>query len=324
VKAFSADHAFDVEWYPGMQPSEANRVNRLPQPWLHDSAVGLLGAQRAQFLEDYKLNLRPATDARPYFQHFFKWRTLPEILDLGGTGFSLLEAGYLLLVATFVQSIVASALLILLPLAARRRDWHASPVSARRVVVYFVAIGLGFMLLEIAVIHELILFLHHPVYAVTLGLVAFLLFAGIGSAVSRRARDVRRALRLATAGIVLAGSACLLLDDVLAAGAGLPLALRLVLALVAIAPLAFCMGFPFPLAIAALARSAPTLIPWAWGINGCASVVGAVGAALLAIHTGYPALVLAALAAYAVAAAVLPSGAGRATAAVQPEPSRWT
>jgi hypothetical protein len=306
LKEFCKTHAFDTEWYPGIAASEANRVNRLPRSYLHEAAVGLLGAQRRQFLDDYKLDLRPATDSRPYFQRFFKWRTLPEILELGRTGVSLLEAGYLLLVATFVQSLVASSVLILLPLVGRRRDWHASAVSAPRVTVYFVAIAFGFMLFEIAVIHELILLLHHPVYAVTLGLVSFLLFAGMGSAASHRVRDAGGALRRAVMGIVLAGCAWLLFDDLLAGGAGLPMPISVALALLAIAPLAFCMGFPFPLALSALARDAPMLVPWAWGINGCASVVGATGAALLAVHAGYAALILAALAAYGLAAAVVP------------------
>jgi spermidine synthase len=314
LREFCAEHAFDTEWYPGIAASETNRVNRLPTSYLYDAAVGLLGAQRRQFLDDYKLDLRPATDARPYFQRFFKWRTLPEILELGRTGVSLLEAGYLLLVATFVQSVLASSVLILLPLVVRRRDWRASAVSASRVIVYFLAIGFGFMLFEIAVIHELILFLHHPVYAVTLGLVAFLLFAGMGSAASHRARDAGGALRLAVMGIVLAGGAWLLFDDLLAGGAGLPMPAKVALALLAIAPLAFCMGFPFPLALAALARDAPMLVPWAWGINGCASVVGAIGAALLAIHAGYAALILGAIVAYALAVSAMPSrpGSGRA------------
>jgi SAM-dependent methyltransferase len=306
LKDFCAAHGFDTEWYPGIAASEANRVNRLPESYVHEAAVALLGEGRERFLDDYKLDLRPATDARPYFQHFFKWRTLPEILEIGHAAVSLLEAGYLLLVATFLQSIVASALLILLPLAALRRDWDANSASAWRVALYFLAVGFAFMTLEIAVIHELVLLLHHPVYAVTFGLAAFLLFAGIGSAASSRARDAGRALRFAVAGIVIAGCVCVLLDDLLAAGAGLPMPLRLALAVLAIGPLAFCMGFPFPLAIASLAREAPTLVPWAWGINGCASVVGAVGAALLAIHTGYGALIIAALGTYVFAASVFP------------------
>jgi hypothetical protein len=69
-----------------------------------------------------------------------------------------------------------------------------------------------------------------------------------------------------------------------------------------IAPLAFLMGMPFPLGVAALGARAPDLIPWAWAINGCASVVSAVLATLLAIHLGFTGVVLLALLAYGVAA----------------------
>ena len=84
----------------------------------------------------------------------------------------------------------------------------------------------------------------------------------------------------------------------------LPLEFKLPLALAAIAPLAFCMGMPFPLGLARVGREVPELVPWAWGINGCASVISAVLAALLAIEFGFSAVVALAVALYLLAAAV--------------------
>ncbi|MCU0558318.1 MAG: hypothetical protein MUF67_13565, partial [Desulfobacterales bacterium] len=86
LREFCSARAFDVAWYPGMPADEANRRNVLQEPIFHRGAVALLGPERAAFLADYKFNLRPATDDRPYFFHFFKWRTLPEILRLRGQG----------------------------------------------------------------------------------------------------------------------------------------------------------------------------------------------------------------------------------------------
>ena len=87
---------------------------------------------------------------------------------------------------------------------------------------------------------------------------------------------------------------------------GLPDALRIVISAALIAPLAFFMGMPFPLGLARVEAIDARLVPWAWAINGCASVTGAVLATLLAIHVGFTAVVVAALMLYGVAAAARP------------------
>ncbi|CAN7313842.1 SAM-dependent methyltransferase [Variovorax sp. LjRoot175] len=309
IKAFCAARSFDLGFYPGMRPEEANRYNVVEGPDLFDGATALLGPGRDAFLEDYKFHIAPATDDRPHFFHFFKWRSLPELLSLKEQGgLPLLEWGYPVLVATLAQAAIASLLLIGLPLAwvgirqsARRMPPLAG--SRGRVLVYFMAIGFGFMFIEIAFIQKLVLFLGHPLYAVAVVLFAFLLFAGIGSRVAARAVPVA-----AVAGaIALAAVLCLLLLPLLFRHAmGWPEAARILLSVALIAPLAFFMGMPFPLGLARVEAADVRLVPWAWGINGCASVTGAVLATLLAIHLGFTAVVLAALLLYGLAAAARP------------------
>jgi hypothetical protein len=87
----------------------------------------------------------------------------------------------------------------------------------------------------------------------------------------------------------------------------LPEVLRILISVTLIAPLAFCMGMPFPLGLGRLADYEPSLIPWAWAINGCASVISAVLATLLAIHFGFAAVIALALALYALALWVFPA-----------------
>ncbi|CAN7315550.1 SAM-dependent methyltransferase [Variovorax sp. LjRoot290] len=309
IKAFCAARSFDLGFYPGMRPEEANRYNVVEGPDLFDGATALLGPGRDAFLEDYKFHIAPATDDRPHFFHFFKWRSLPELLSLKEQGgLPLLEWGYPVLVATLAQAAIASLLLIGLPLAwvgirqsARRMPPLAG--SRGRVLVYFMAIGFGFMFIEIAFIQKFVLFLGHPLYAVAVVLFAFLLFAGIGSRVAARAVPVA-----AVAGaIALAAVLCLLLLPLLFRHAmGWPEAARILLSVALIAPLAFFMGMPFPLGLARVEAADVRLVPWAWGINGCASVTGAVLATLLAIHLGFTAVVLAALLLYGLAAAARP------------------
>ncbi|MDM0077941.1 SAM-dependent methyltransferase [Variovorax sp. J2P1-59] len=312
IKSFCVARSFDLAFYPGIRREEANRFNVVEGPDLFDGAQALLGPARDEFMARYKFHIEPATDDRPHFFHFFKWRSLPELLSLKGRGgLPLLEWGYPVLVATLVQAALASLLLIGLPLAwvarsgARQREGASRTMPAApsrgRVLAYFLAIGFGFMFIEIAFIQKFVLFLSHPLYAIAVVLFAFLLFAGIGSRVTGRLKGYPVAAVVGA--IAVSATLCLLLLPWLFQHAmGLPDAARILIAAALIAPLAFFMGMPFPLGLTRVEAADARLVPWAWGINGCASVTAAVLATLLAIHIGFTAVVVAALVLYGVAA----------------------
>ncbi len=302
-----------MAWYPGITQGESNRYNRLRTAWFHDAAVALLGEQRERFLDDYKFNLIPSSDDRPHFFHFFKWRTLQEILQLRERGGApLTDAGYLVLVATLAQALLASLLLILLPIWIYQRRIRPGRQAVRRsrVAGYFLVLGLAFLFIEIAFIQKFLLFLHHPLYAIAVVLSSFLVFSGLGSAWLGGVAPGNRGRLLvgAVAAIVVLGTLYLLsLGTLLEQFAALPDVARILISASLIAPLAFCMGMPFPLGLAQLADHAPDLIPWAWAINGCASVISAVLATLLAIHLGFTTVIAIALALYALALWLFPA-----------------
>jgi SAM-dependent methyltransferase len=278
---FAEARFFDLAYAPGLDRTEANRFNLLDQPYFHDGAAALAGPGRDGFIGRYKFDIRPTRDDRPYFSDFFRWRSLPEILDLRARGgVALLEWGYPILFATLAQAAALSTLLILLPLGFLPRGGEAK--AARwRILIYFTALGL-----------------------------AFLIFAGAGSGIAprleaRRARARAGAIDLAV--IAIAGVALVYLWALPALFAPLvawPQPAKVAVSLVLIAPLAFAMGLPFPLGLARVSRSRPRLVPWAWGVNGCASVISAVLATVLAIHFGFTVVVLLAVALYLLAAAV--------------------
>ena len=306
LRRFCQERAFDMAFYPGMTLDEANRYNQLQQPYFFTSAQALLSSTGAEYLQRYKFNIEPATDDRPYFFHFFKWGQLQEIWGLRGQGgFPLLEWGYLILVVTLIQALLAGAALILLPLVFRRTQLRGGLIRPWRVFLYFGSIGLAFLFLEIAFIQKFILFLSHPLYAVAVVLCSFLIFAGLGSICSCRLVAMWGSLvtlKVAIASISVLGSLFLLLPQTLfPALLQLPELVKIIVAVALIAPLAFFMGMPFPTALARLGSDRPALIPWAWGVNGCASVVSAVLATLLAIHVGFSSVVLVALILYVVA-----------------------
>jgi hypothetical protein len=307
-----------------MTSEEANRFNILERPYFHEAAVALTGPGAEAFIESYKFNITPPTDDRPYFYDFFRWRSLPELLRLGPQGAStLLDMGTLILVATLAQAAVLSLILILLPLAVRRRRF-GGPAPKLRISGYFLALGLAFLFIEIAFIQRFTLFLGHPLYAAAVVLAGFLAFAGLGSALSTRLERAlvgRRAgaLGVAVLGIALVALAYLaLLGPLFGALIALPDPVKVVISLMLIAPLACLMGMPFPLGLARVARESEDLLPWAWGINGCASVVASILATLLAIHFGFTVVVSLAVALYLLAPLLLGRTASAPALALRP------
>ena len=312
IKEFCRRRSFDLAYYPDMPAHEANRYNQLEAPYFYDGTQALLGKQRDQFLQDYKFDLEPATDDRPFHAHFFKWSSLTEMIRLRHRGGgALLEIGYLTLVITLVLALLFSLLLILLPLIFIRRD--SSPMvrySSTRVLGYFFALGLGFLLIEIAFLQKFILLLHHPIYSASVVLGSFLLAAGAGSAYAQRyagQAGSKKVTTIAVAIIIMLGLMYLaLLGPLMQFAGGWHLAGKILLSIALITPLGFCMGMPFPMGLSQLASGPPSLTAWAWGINGCASVISAILATLLAIHFGFNAVILLALACYLAAAGSFP------------------
>jgi len=313
IKDFCTRRSFDLVYYPDMPAHEANRYNQLEASYFYDATRALLGKQRDQFLQDYKFNLEPATDDRPFHSHFVKWSSLSELIGLRHRGGgALLETGYLTLVITLVLALLFSILLILLPLFFIRRETSRMLrySSSLKILSYFFSLGLGFLLMEIAFLQKFILLLHHPIYAASVVLASFLVAAGAGSAYAQRFAGQIRSKKVnatAVALIITLGLIYLVLLEPLMQSAGSwQLGLKILLSIALITPLGFCMGMPFPMGLSALATSPSSLTAWAWGINGCASVISAILATLLAVHFGFNAVILLALAFYFAAAASFP------------------
>jgi spermidine synthase len=325
MRAFAEARSFDVAWFSGIREAEANRFNRQEEPSLYRAATELLGPERERFLRIYKFHIEPATDDRPYFFRFFKFELLPELFALRAQGgLAQADTGYLVVLAALVQAGFASLVLILLPLAALRTGApRAEPAQARpavaarwRVAVYFLALGFGFMFIEISFIHRFTTFLGHPLAAIAVVLAAFLIFAGLGSGIAGEIEERRRAaVAIAVGGIILfAGTYLVVLPVWLPELIAWPFPAKAAVALLLIAPLGVAMGMPFPLGLARVAARTPGLVPWAWAINGCASVVGAVLASLLAMHVGFTVVVCLALALYAMAVLAFEAGSPRPAA----------
>jgi len=168
-----------------------------------------------------------------------------------------------------------------------------------RIALYFGAIGLGFMFVELAAIQRLGLVLGHPVLAASTTLAALLAFSGLGSALSDRLRVER--VGLACALVAVTAIAMALAVDSADRLVGLPLPLRAAACLLVLAPPGVLMGSPFPLGLRRLAPE-PTALAWAWAANGVTSVMGASLATLLAMEIGGSGLLIAGATCYGLAA----------------------
>lgn len=324
VRTFCQERWFDPIYFSGMNANEANLYNHLPSPEHFQAAQALLFGDREEFYASYPYYVRPAHDHRPYFFNFFTWKHLSTFLKTMEKGMiPFIEWGYLVLIATLLQAVLVSLFLILFPLFVLRKK-KRSPRFRLAVILYFSCLGLGYLFIEMVCIQQFALFLAHPTSAVSVVIASFLIFSGCGSlfwAIKTEKRKQRHSASsreifsqagshkqlflFAITGITI----CLVLympglSRVFAKCSGWPYSCKVVLTIVLIAPLAFCLGIPFPLGLRALRQQAEELVPWAYGINGYASVLSSLIATCLAIAFGFQAVMFVALFLYLLSAEI--------------------
>jgi hypothetical protein len=310
VREFCRQRRFDIVHLPGLRPEQANQFDMLDEPVYYNAAQQILSQDREAFFDNYAYNIRPAADDKPYFFDFFKWKALPYMIrTVRGRWLVFSEWGYLVMVATLLQAIIASTIFILLPVIIAKPIKTAA--SGKLVTLcYFLLLGLAYMFLEMGFIQKMTLLIGHPVFGVAVSIVGFLIFSGLGSLASgrwlqRADNSVYRLIVVAVAAIIVIGVIdVLILTFSFEWLVGFSRIWRMVLGVVIIAPLAFFMGIPFPSGLRQLSARNQPLVPWAWCINGFASVTAAVLGTCLAVSFGFAAVGVLALASYFLAAVI--------------------
>jgi spermidine synthase len=296
-----------IEYAPApLYANEQNPYYRLLVPSLRDA-----------FIQNADLVLDAPTDDWPFFDHFQRFGSLRTASAILPREFNpILEyfnLGDLALLAILGEAVILSSLFLLWPLIRMRRTMKGSPsqrrysplakaqrtqglekienVSSWAVPAYFSALGAGFILIEISLIQKHILFLGQPVYSISSVLFSLLLSAGAGSWTVQR--FFREGAERRWLGVVLALLAATIVFEVVAApsifdallGAGRMA--RFVVSGVVIAPLGALLGIPFPLGIRLLGSRSPEAVPWAWGVNAYATVVGSILCVIIAVTFGF-------------------------------------
>jgi len=314
IRAFAESRRFDLVAAPGLRPEEANRYNVLPDDAYYRLSASLLSASDPHpVYTSYAFDIAPPTDDHPFFGHFFKWSQAPEVLaTLGKTWQPFGGAGYFVLVALLGLSAIAAVVLIFAPLVLRLRRSNAVHSSKDKgyarlrwwTLAYFGLLGIAFLFVEIPIVQQYILLVGKPTIALAVVLFALLTASGLGSLSSRRVPWRAGSIALTVAVALYPSLIRALASAILLA----PIEVRLALGWLALLPLGFLMGTMFPKGIAYLEVSGVQVsgvqvsgaqvagaqvsggegwTPWAWGINGAASVISAIASALLALTFGF-------------------------------------
>ena len=236
--------------------------------------------------KQYVFDVRPLTNDRPYFAGYEKLQDLPKTLDR----LELFQDdwGYLVLWATLGVASLAALSLILVPVIFGWRTAFSRASGKMGTIVYFACLGLGYIMVEVGLISRFTLALSNPTISASVLISGMLVFSGLGSLISERIADRAREFlpMICVAIAALLVTYAFVLTPVLDWIGGLSYPLRLLLSVGVVAPPAFLMGFPMATGMGWLARlDKEHLFVWAWGINGCFSVVGA--AAMPIIATGF-------------------------------------
>jgi hypothetical protein len=294
IRTFTKDRRFDLVHYPGIKPEETNVYIKQPTNEYVETFQSLLApSTRNDLIRGYLFDIRPVHDENPFFHYYLKLKNIRRIYQRMGEKWQFfVEEGYLLPVI-LVQVFVLSLILILLPVVLQGRrspdtsPGLRSPVGDRlRIVSFFSFLGIGYLFVEIALIQKMILPLEHPSYAFSVVLVSMLICSGIGSLLSTRVRI------LGTPRMVLLISVLIIIYSLLLPAFSERLqsfspVQRTGAVLLLIVPLGILMGIPFPTALRSIGEGHGSLIPWAWAINGCSSVLAPLLAVMVAMALGF-------------------------------------
>lgn len=318
ARRFCSERSFDLSFFPGIETADKTEIfNDLPavsfaegevisgagaHDAIADEALGVLRGEQTSSGQAF--NLRSITLDRPSFYAVLRLSQLGTILKR----LEILpqaEIGPLVNLAVLAQACVIALIVLAVPLFGGRRV-AAQGVSAWRAAIYFAALGLGFLFIELYLIERASFYLTERTSGFAIVLTAMLIFSGIGSMLSARFEQrPRRGIDIAIVVIVAWCAAVYFgLQPAIMATLDESFITRAALVVLVVAPVSVALGMPFPLGLSRAGTGG--FMPWAWGLNGAFSVVSTPLANLIALQTGYSSVLIAALALYVVANAVFP------------------
>jgi spermidine synthase len=285
-------------------------------PWLAAVAEARDDARLDALAADSGVDLTATTDDRPFFflqVPLSAWLSPSRIRELGEGGGGMIRGNVVAVGAVAAAFGIASLLAVvwILPPLWRRKGTMAPLGRAGRLTIpaWFAALGMGFMVFEIATAQRLHLLLGDPTWALALTLAPLTLAAGLGATLSERLDPTSGRTLLLLPGIAAGVIAlwALVPSSVISAVLARSFMERaLICVLVAGLP-GIVLGFLFPLGLRRVLAVAPEAAAWCWGVNGVLSVVGSGAAVFLSVSWGIGATLACAAGIYGLLALVAPS-----------------
>ena len=230
------------------------------------------------------LDVRPATDDRPFAGRIIRWRRLIDLIhSTGNRYYTLFLSAEVVVPVVLLQAVGASLILMLLPLTSAGVRRHPPPPGP---VLYFLLIGLGFILSEMFFIQAYARFFGDEIVSLAVMLPTLLAASAFGARLTRGARPA--AMRILLGLLIAALSATAASTGAMITYLeGYPVTLSGPLSLLLILPLGILLGTAFPFGMGYLLPDGRARAI-AWAANGCGSVTGAVLAAQVAMVSGIP------------------------------------
>ncbi len=248
------------------------------------------GARMSEAVAKHQLNISAPTDDTPFFFHMLRLRDVFNTArwhDQGIVRFNMTAVGVLGVLMLTVTLLTAACIAVPLLVASRSR-LAGTPRGIKSHLLYFAAIGFGFMLIEISQVQRLAIFLGHPVYSLAVVLFSLLLASGLGSlSTSRLAAHLQRR-RLVLLGLLIATLVTFgaLTPMVIRQFEAASTSIRIAVSVAILSPIGFFMGMAFPIGMQRALTEAPSIAPWLWGINGAASVCASVLVVVISLGAG--------------------------------------
>ncbi len=293
-QTFATENGFQIRLLPG-DTTEAPMAK----------LMNTYGDELTQALAPGDFALEPLTDDQPFFYHVLRWKAILT----GGETFWIFPGsttGLLMLLIMLVQALLLGGALVMLPLIRGARG-NLSNKRTLGFLLYFMSLGLGFFFVEISFVQKYVLLLGYPTYSLSVTIFSLLVFAAFGAWLSRWGWGKPRMfiLGLLTATVFLMGIEVFLLPLVRERFLASPLSVRILVTIFLQFPIATCLGMYFPTGIACLRQSETRLVPWAWAVNGVASVVSSVLAVIIAMQIGFSGVMVVAACTYLVGVGAL-------------------
>ncbi len=304
VREFSRTRRFDILYQHGIKKEDIRTYIKSPSDTYYAGLAHLLDPEKSsQFINDYLFDISPVKDDNPFFNHFVKFENINAIYKVMGRNWLyFLDEGYLMPLI-LISLIILSLIIISLPAASksvrtRLKTYHHTLTIST--MLYFAMIGLGFMFLEVSLIQKSILLLENPSYSFAVILTAILISSGTGSYMSRQYPVLSSPFFVSFLAVLIFAYNYVypfMLDHLVPRS----LQTKILLLSLSVMPMGFFMGIPFPTGLGLLGQRYTSLIPWAWAVNACFSILAPVLTVVIALTAGFHTVMLLSSAAYLIA-----------------------